>query len=102
MLLSAALSEGLPGGQLLQLIAVLLGLLVFLAIVLVVERRNSPHEAVPPGRSALEAQSRPPIRRGPAAAVPIASARAAADTVRPANPYPVPFVAEPPTEAPSE
>jgi hypothetical protein len=102
MLVSAALSGGLSGGQLVQLIAVLLGLLVFAAIVLVVERRNAHHEAVPPGRTALEVPLRSPVRRAPAGAVPIASARVASDTVAPANPYPVPFVADPPTEEPAE
>ncbi|MEA2682891.1 MAG: hypothetical protein QOK05_1219 [Chloroflexota bacterium] len=90
------LAEGLSGQQRVQLVAILLGIVVFIAIVLVVERRNAHHEAVPPGVTAGLAALDPPrqVRRPPATAIPIASARETADRLRTPEPYPVPFLAE--------
>lgn len=99
MLVSSAMVLGLElrGEQRLELIAVVLGVLVFIVIVLIVERRNSGGEVMPPGRTALDPQ-RPSVRRAPASAVPIASARVAADTPAAAAPYAVPFLADAPPD----
>ncbi|HEY8740284.1 MAG TPA: hypothetical protein VIN56_06805 [Candidatus Dormibacteraeota bacterium] len=98
MLVSSVMVLGLDltGEQRLELVAVVLGVLVFVVIVLVVERRNSGGEVMPPGRTALDPQ-RPTVRRAPATAVPIASARVAADTPAAAY-YAVPFLADAPPD----
>ena len=98
ILVSAA---GLTGEQKLQLVAVLLGVLVFGVVVLMVERRNHGHEAAPPGMTARDAPRPAPrqVYRPPARSVPTMSARAAADEEPIASPYPVPFVN--PGEAPA-
>jgi hypothetical protein len=92
----SALAEGLSGEQRLQVVAVLLGVLVFGVVVLVVDRRNHGQEATPPGMTAPPAQRPEPraIYRPPPRPVPTISARAAADEDPPANPYPVPFVGD--------
>ena len=92
-LVFAATAEGLTGEQRLQLVAVLLGVLVFGAVILVVERRNHGHEATPPGMTARELP-RPAARqvyRPPSRSVPTMSTRPGAVEEAPANPYPVPF-----------
>jgi hypothetical protein len=96
-----ALAEGLSGQQRLALVAVLLGVLVFGAVVLLVEHRNVTHETPPLGLSAMEPVRRD-IRRGPAVAVPIPSARIAADAPEPTRPYTVPFLDAPPDPPASE
>ena len=90
----SVLAEGLSGDQRLQLVAALLGVLVFGVVVLVVERRNHGHEVTPPGMTARDAPRPPPrqVYRPPAQSVPTLSARAAADEEPEDNPYPVPFV----------
>lgn len=97
-------ADAFSGQGRLQLVAVLLGILVFGVIVLLVERRNSSHEAAPPGLTG--ALQPPPVQRqvyrAPAAAVPIASARDAAESKSPADPYPVPFVNPAGTDEPAE
>ena len=99
-------AAGLTGEQKLQLVAVLLGVLVFGIVVLMVERRNHGHEAAPPGMTARDAPRPVPrqVYRPPARSVPTMSARTAADEDPSTNPYPVPFVnaAEaPPAGAPA-
>lgn len=92
------IADAFSGAGRLQLVAVLLGILVFGVIVLLVERRNSSHEATPPGLAGAlpgPAASRAQVYRPPAAAVPIASARDAAETTGTEAPYPVPFLAGP-------
>lgn len=89
------IAEGLTDQQRLQAVAALLGVLVFGVIVLVAERRNHSHEAVPPGRSSALMSPDPPrqVRRAPATTVPIPSAREAAGLAEPVDPYPMPFLA---------
>jgi len=101
ILVSAA---GLTGDQKLQLVAVLLGVLVFGIVVLMAERRNHGHEAAPPGMTARDAPSVAPrqVYHPPARSVPTMSARVAADEEAPANPYPVPFVKGAEAESPAE
>lgn len=95
------IAEGLAEPQRLQAVAALLGVLIFGVIVLVAERRNHSQEAVPPGRASALTSLDPPreVRRGPAAAVPISSAREAAAVAEPVDPYPVPFLGRPETGA---
>lgn len=100
------IAEGLSNQQRVQLVAILLGIVVFIVIVFLVERRNATHEVVPPGLagglSSLDPQRQ--VYRPPATAVPIRSAREASDQVEAPDPYPVPFLttrpggAEPPGE----
>jgi hypothetical protein len=90
----SGIAVGLTDQQRLQGVAALLGVLVFGVIVLVAERRNHGHEVVPPGRTSALDIPEPPrdVRRAPASAVPIPSAREAAGVAEPADPYPVPFL----------
>lgn len=96
-----AIAEGLSDQQRVQLVAILLGIVVFIVIVLLVERRNTSHEVVPPGLapgpSALDPQRK--VYRPSATAVPIRSAREAADKAEAPDPYPVPFLTIGPSEA---
>ncbi|HEV1997792.1 MAG TPA: hypothetical protein VGR61_06640 [Candidatus Dormibacteraeota bacterium] len=87
-------ADAFTGAERLQLVAVLLGILVFGIVVLIVERRNSSHEAAPPGLTGVLHPPAPPrqVYRPPANAVPVASARDAAESPSPDAPYPVPFL----------
>jgi hypothetical protein len=85
-----AFADGLSGAQRLQVVAVLLGLLVLVAVVLLAERRNHGEEVVPPGMT--PAPSPRQVYRPPARVVPTLAGRAAEVEV-PGEPYPVPFIA---------
>ena len=110
----SVLADGLSGEQRLQLVAALLGVLVFGAVVLVVERRNQGHEVTPPGMTPRDTSRQDPrpaprqVYRPPAQSVPTLSARTAADAEPSDHPYPVPFVSgagtesEPPAPAEAE
>jgi hypothetical protein len=95
------IAEGLSNQQRVQLVAILLGIVVFIVVVLLVERRNATHEVVPPGLtgglSTLDPQRQ--VYRPPATAIPIQSAREAADKVEAPDPYPVPFLSTGPGAA---
>ena len=106
---SLPIADAAAGPARLQVVAVLLGVLVFGVIVLLVERRSSTSEAAPPGMTSsvppppARLAPRRQVYHPPVPEVPTASARDAAAGPSQGAPYPVPFLdPEPPQPEPAD